>query len=402
MSVFSEIEHFNAGRDPIRLQMKLDKMAADPFAFLRGSCHHFYQHLAASGPLKKAPLVWSCGDLHLENFGTYKGDNRQTYFDINDFDEGVLAPATWDLVRMLTSILVAGPSLGLSPKKAEALRDLFIERHALALAGGKAYWVEQRTSAGLIRELLDGVSERSRESFLDKRTTVTHGKRQFTVDGVKAMAPTQAERAQVQRVMKDFAKTQPKPAFFKVLDVAIRVAGTGGLGLDRYAVLVAGKGSLDTQYILDLKASMPSSLLARLKVPQPAWSSEAHRIVATQSLMQAVPMAFLHPVEMGGRPFVLRALQPTEDRLSLAGKGLKQDELAVIITHMAHLLAWAQLRSAGRHGSAIADDLLAFGQATKWRDHMAEASQACAEHGLQSARRFRQQWEKRRALQASK
>ncbi|MEY2840180.1 MAG: hypothetical protein RJB60_2479, partial [Pseudomonadota bacterium] len=41
MSVFSEIEHFNAGRDPMRLQMKLDKMAADPFAFLRGSCHHF-------------------------------------------------------------------------------------------------------------------------------------------------------------------------------------------------------------------------------------------------------------------------------------------------------------------------------------------------------------------------
>jgi hypothetical protein len=118
--------------------------------------------------------------------------------------------------------------------------------------------------------------------------------------------------------------------------------------------------------------------------------------------MQAVPMAFLHPVEMGGRPFVLRALQPTEDRLALAGKGLKQEELAVIITHMAHLLAWAQLRSSGRHGSASADDLVAFGQATKWRDRMAEASQACAEHCLQSAKRFRQQWDKRRAQQASK
>ncbi len=79
MDVMTAIQQFNAGRDPVRLAMKLDKMSANPFAFLRGSCHLFYAQLKQSGPLKKAPLVWSCGDLHLENFGSYKGDNRETY-----------------------------------------------------------------------------------------------------------------------------------------------------------------------------------------------------------------------------------------------------------------------------------------------------------------------------------
>jgi uncharacterized protein (DUF2252 family) len=47
----------------------------------------------------------------LRNGRSYKGDNRLVYFDINDFDEGVLAPASWDLLRMLASILVGRESL---------------------------------------------------------------------------------------------------------------------------------------------------------------------------------------------------------------------------------------------------------------------------------------------------
>ncbi len=47
----------------------------------------------------------------MENFGSYKGDNRQVYFDINDFDEGALAPASWDLVRLLASIQCGADAL---------------------------------------------------------------------------------------------------------------------------------------------------------------------------------------------------------------------------------------------------------------------------------------------------
>ncbi|NJK53097.1 MAG: DUF2252 family protein, partial [Leptolyngbyaceae cyanobacterium SU_3_3] len=66
------------------------------FVFLRGSCHLFYEDLPTDSRLDAAPHTWICGDLHLQNFGSYKGDDRLVYFDINDFDEAALAPCTWD------------------------------------------------------------------------------------------------------------------------------------------------------------------------------------------------------------------------------------------------------------------------------------------------------------------
>ena len=69
-------------------------MRKSAFAFLRATCHLFYEDLPKSPLLRKVPPVWACGDLHLENFGSYKGDNRLVYFDLNDFDEALLAPCT--------------------------------------------------------------------------------------------------------------------------------------------------------------------------------------------------------------------------------------------------------------------------------------------------------------------
>ena len=73
----------NAGRDPERLALKYAKMAQSPFIFLRGACHLFYDVLPDSPLFCEVPLAWCCGDLHFENFGSYKGDNRLVYFDIN-------------------------------------------------------------------------------------------------------------------------------------------------------------------------------------------------------------------------------------------------------------------------------------------------------------------------------
>ena len=101
------LKAFNQGREPERLAMKYKAMNKDALAFLRGSCHLFYEDWPKDSPLDATPAAWICGDLHLENFGSYKGDNRLVYFDINDFDESALAPATWDLARFLTSVWVA-------------------------------------------------------------------------------------------------------------------------------------------------------------------------------------------------------------------------------------------------------------------------------------------------------
>ena len=72
MDVVQENSQFNAGRDPERLQLKYEHMRSDPFVFLRSACHLFYERLPKGGIFKTVPLVWSCGDLHLENFGSFK------------------------------------------------------------------------------------------------------------------------------------------------------------------------------------------------------------------------------------------------------------------------------------------------------------------------------------------
>src|SRR5450830_1098281 len=151
MKIINRIHKANAGRDPERLMMKYAALRTDAFVFLRGTCHLFYDRLPKSGIFKTAPAVWCCGDLHLQNFGSYKGDNRLAYFDLNDFDESALAPATWELSRMIVSILVAAPWLGLTHADAKDLTKEFLFSYQTVLVSGKSRWVERETSTGLIR-----------------------------------------------------------------------------------------------------------------------------------------------------------------------------------------------------------------------------------------------------------
>ena len=55
MDVVSQIRTFNAGRDPVRLQIKYQNMRTSPFAFLRGTCHLFHDRLPLGGVFKSVP-----------------------------------------------------------------------------------------------------------------------------------------------------------------------------------------------------------------------------------------------------------------------------------------------------------------------------------------------------------
>lgn len=381
LNVVDTIRNFNAGRDPERLAMKYANLRSNAFVFLRGTCHLFYDRLPGDALFAKAPAGWLCGDAHLENFGSYKGDNRLVYFDLNDFDEAALAPVTWELVRFLSSILVAGDGLRATTDEAAALCQVFLDAYAGALALGKARWVERDTADGLVRDLLDALKTRSRPAFLDHRTDRKGHGRVIRCDGKRALKADDESRARVTQLIDAFAATQDKPGFFKVLDVARRIAGTGSLGVERYIVLVEGKGSPDGNYLLDLKQALPSALAPHLKLAQPAWPSQAHRVVGLQRRMQAVSMAFLHPI-MGAKnsaPYVLRGLQPSEDRVSLGAAGISLEQIRGVIDDMGQLMAWAQLRSAGRQGSASADALVDFGASEKaWCGDLLAAAHACA------------------------
>lgn len=101
LDVIETIRRFNAGREPERLAMKYAYMRASPFVFLRGTYHLFYDRLSTAPLAAGAPAAWICGDLHLENFGSYKGDNRLVYFDVNDFDESALAPVRYAHTKLM-------------------------------------------------------------------------------------------------------------------------------------------------------------------------------------------------------------------------------------------------------------------------------------------------------------
>ena len=368
IKIVESIHQFNSGREPERLAMKHLAMRQDAFAFMRGTCHLFYQDWPATDKLlNNAPLGWICGDLHLENLGCYKGDNRLVYFDLNDFDEGILAPATWELGRWLTSILVASTSLGIAKEDAVRLCRLGLESYSNALMAGKARWLERESAKGMIRDLLNPLTLRKRKVYLDSRTKLRNGKRMIKVDGKHALALDDMEKESVIKFIKKYAKLQPNPSFYRPIDVARRIAGTGSLGVKRYVILVEGHGSPDKNYLLDLKEAVPGALEPYVKHKQPKWQSEAHRVVSIQRRAQAISPAFLSPVVFQNRPFVIKGLQPSSDRLALEKWNGKIKRLELVIQSMGEVVAWSHLRSGGHEGSAIADDWVRFGTNRDWQ-----------------------------------
>ena len=103
--------------DPRAFRRKFRKMAADPFAFYRGSAVLFYDDVARLEDRwadERTSRVWIQGDLHAENYGTYMDSAGIFVFDVNDFDEAYLGHYTWDLQRMAASLALLGFAKALS------------------------------------------------------------------------------------------------------------------------------------------------------------------------------------------------------------------------------------------------------------------------------------------------
>lgn len=409
----------DAGRAPALLARKYSRMATDAFAFFRGSGHLF--HADFPKRFRRFPAVWLNGDLHLENFGSYRGENRLTYFDIGDFDEGGLGPASRDLLRFLASLHLAMPLLDFSAAQAGRLAKTYIAGYRDALCSGKALWLERNLTTGLIGELMVKLDQRleageegstwlrsrvTGAAHLDHARKKNGGKkrgaktdataddhRRLRLDTGKALPVTAAQRKTVTAAIREVAWQQRKLGHGKwqILDIAWRVAGLGTLGLPRYIILVrvapnkAGDQVLSTEgdlLLLDLKFQ-PGSVMAPALKKQPRFASEAERVVAIEKRLQAMNPAFLTALQMEKRTYTLRELQPEADKLDLYqlkadGRGLDFAELEEAISMMGRLTAWAQLRSAGRQGSAEADTLIDFGGGSHWVSDLLAAGEAAA------------------------
>ena len=93
---------------PADVELKHRRMAESPFPFLRATFYRWVQRWPEVCPdLAAAPVALSVGDLHIENFGTWRDAEGRLVWGINDFDEAYPVPYTNDLVRLATSTILA-------------------------------------------------------------------------------------------------------------------------------------------------------------------------------------------------------------------------------------------------------------------------------------------------------
>ncbi|AOY94780.1 succinate-semialdehyde dehydrogenase [Cupriavidus sp. USMAA2-4] len=357
---------FNHGRDPERLTRKLDAMAREPFSFFRGSNHLYAASVQHEEALLDAPHTYVCGDLHLENFGSFKGDNGLVYFDLNDFDDALLAPLTVDVVRMLSSLMIAASQLGLSEEDARNASERMLSSYAAVLAQGKPRWLERATAQGLVAELLRRVKRRRRGELLAQRTEFRKERRRLRIDGRHALAADKAQRKHAAAILHMYSQL-PHGHRLVADDAARRIAGTGSLGLERYVVLAHEVGMPPVaQRLIDVKLAAPTAWSGMRLRRQPRWEGEAARVVQVQQVMQAASPALLAAVKMNGLSYVVKSLQPTADRVDL-GRPTSAEELRLVLDTMAHAAAWAHLRSCRHQSADPIEQLQEFAAGTRWR-----------------------------------
>src|SRR5436853_799355 len=134
------------------LEHKHRAMSAGVFPFLRATFYRWAARWGSlAGDVARAPTVLAVGDLHVENFGTWRDAEGRLVWGVNDFDEAWPLPYTSDLVRLAASALLAAKEEHLS-LEGKAVCDAVLEGYAEALdRGGRAFVLAEHH--GPLREM---------------------------------------------------------------------------------------------------------------------------------------------------------------------------------------------------------------------------------------------------------
>jgi uncharacterized protein (DUF2252 family) len=352
-----EIDRSRTAKFPHLLAHKTQRMAVSPFALLRGAAPLFYEILERHPPLREGPAGkgWIVGDAHLENFGAYRaaplhvGETAETHakerivFDLNDFDDAVVGPWRFDVLRLLTSLLLGSREAGASGAAALALCEALLDSYAAAAFHVRRPGARPESVARLIQK----VRQRTRKELLDARTEVFHGKRRF-VRGARFEELPDKLKSKAERAFAKYAKRLPRPLrpppeALEVVDAAFRVAGTGSLGCLRVAVLVAGKGGVDGGWIFDMKAHGAPAPAALASVPD---GPPAERVRAAIEACLARPPGMVGVTRLRTSSMLVRRLAPQEDKLDFAK--LAPADMGPLVGHLGGLLGQAHRRGATR------------------------------------------------------
>ncbi|MFE2095669.1 DUF2252 domain-containing protein [Streptomyces sp. NPDC059468] len=321
------VEESNAGRIPELTPIRVGRMAATPFAFLRGSAGLMAHDLARTPMTRIGAQI--CGDAHAANFGLYGDARGGLVIDLNDFDETVYGPWEWDLKRLAASLVLAGREAGADEdtcRKAAGdaagayRRTMRLLAKLSVLDAWNAIADEElvsHTDAHDLLGTLERVSEKARANtsgrFAAKSTEeVAGGGRRFVDAPPVLRRIPDAEAAAVALALEPYVATLsedrlPLLARHAVHDVAFRVVGTGSVGTRSYVVLLLDHRG--QPLVLQVKEARPSALVPHLATAgfeAAPVEHEGRRVVLGQKRMQVVSDILLGWTTVDGRPYQVR------------------------------------------------------------------------------------------------
>jgi len=275
------------------LELKHKLMAEDAFSFLRGTFYRWAQVWKGLCPdLARAPEVLAVGDLHVENFGTWRDAEGRLVWGVNDFDETYPMPYTNDLVRLAVSANLAAAS-GHLKIHSTAVSKAILEGYVASLkSAGRPFVLEERHA--WLRAIAIG-ELRNPERFWNKMDELP------TVQDV----PKSARKA--------LRSMMPKRNMgFRV---AHRVAGVGSLGRERFVAVADWQGD---RIAREAKALSSSACVW-------AYGQKAPKNILYEEILQTARRDPDPYVRMRGR-WLVRRLAPDCSRIELTSLPAKVDE----------------------------------------------------------------------------
>jgi len=364
-SVFKKIINYNSKRNKNFVHLKYKAISENPHRFFRGTNHLFNEHLIKESIVKNVPFIWTCSDLHLENFGSYKGGNGLIYFDINDFDEACIGPCTVDLVKLCTSVFLVSEDLRFSEKESIEICNSFLQSYKKAILSGHASRIEEPIATGLIKLFFEKVEKRNRKKFLKNRIARQNKHVYIKTDFRRYYPLAKSEKKLIKKSLDKWVEENNRDKdFFTFIDAAFRIAGTGSLGLNRYCVLVKGNGK-PGYCLLDMKQPEKTSLEKIYASKQVKFNSPAHMVVQAQRRMNDTAPAGFTTIVLDKECYVFKEHQPQEDNFSLLDFKNESTDFIKLLKELGELVAWAQLRSSGLDGTANGDELIKFANTNK-------------------------------------
>ncbi|MET0316983.1 MAG: DUF2252 domain-containing protein [Rhodococcus fascians] len=341
--------------DPDAFRTKFRKMAADPFAFFRGSACLFYADVSTRDDRwadERTSRIWIQGDLHSQNFGTYMDGSGVLIFDVNDFDEAYVGHFTWDLERFAASIALMCWQKALSDDTITKLIETFTRAYVrqvrwfVDVEDDASFSLNLLTARGAVLSALQAARLSTRAEMLDHITVVDGYDRRFRdLPGVVRL--TDDQRATVEAAFERYLDTIPEAQRFRgiaydVKDVIAKTGfGIGSAGLPSYTVLIEGfNQALDNDVVLSMKqgnVAAPSRVVDDSEVHE-YFKHHGHRTAVSQRALQAHADPLLGYTDIDGVGFVVSELSPYEADLDWS-ELTEPDELAEVIEQLGQAVA---------------------------------------------------------------